>query len=512
MPRTIEIDGRSLGPADAQAVLEGEDVRFTLSAAARAGVDASRAVVDRALAEGRTIYGVNTGFGKLADTRIPADRLRDLQRNLIRSHACGVGAPLPPEEVALALLFRANALAVGCSGVRPVVIDTLLAMLSKGVRPVVPRKGSVGASGDLAPLAHLALPLIGEGEAEFAGRRRPGVEAMRLAGIEPLTLEAKEGLALVNGVQISTAIGARALAVAERLLKTADLAAAMSLEALLGTDTPFDPRIHAARPHPGQAVVAANVRRLLAGSGILPTHRGPHKVQDAYSLRCVPQVHGAARDSIGHAREVVWREVNSATDNPLVFAEDGAVLSGGNFHGEPVAIAMDLTALAIHEIGSISERRVESIVNPALSSGLPPFLARESGLQSGYMMAQVTAAALVCETRTLCVPAAAESIPTSANQEDHVSLSPLAARKAAEIAGNVATVLAIELLAAARGLDYRLPLRPGLGVAAAYDLLRARVPRCEEDVPLAPAIETVREIVLGPDLLAAAECAAGPLD
>jgi histidine ammonia-lyase len=334
---------------------------------------------------------------------------------------------------------------------------------------------------------------------------------MEKAGVPTLTLEAKEGLALINGIQITTAIGARALEVADRLLRTADLAAAMSLEALLGTDVPFDPRIHAARPHPGQALTAGNVRSLLQGSAILPSHSGPHKVQDAYSLRCVPQVHGAARDALTYAREVLYREVNSATDNPLVFAEEGDVLSGGNFHGEPVALALDHAALALHELGSISERRIESIVNPALSSGLPAFLALEGGLQSGYMMAQVTAAALVCETRTLCTPAAAESIPTSANQEDHVSLSPLAARHAAEVAGNVATVLAIEILTAARGLDLRLPLRPGGGIAAAYDALRERVPRMDEDRPLAPAIETVRNLVLEGSLVSAAEGVAAPL-
>jgi len=509
---TLVVDGRSIGPAQVRAFLRGEVDRYSLDKAARKRIVSARGVVEKALLEDRTIYGVNTGFGKLADQRIPKDKVRELQVNLLRSHACGVGAPLPEEEVGLALLFRANALSVGHSGIRPVVVDTLLEMLERGVRPVVPRKGSVGASGDLAPLAHLALPLIGEGEAAYDGRVAPGAMAMARAGIETLTLEAKEGLALINGIQITSALGARALDVADHLLRTADLAAAMSLEALFGTDIPFDARIHAVRPHPGQARTAENVLALLDGSGILPSHRGaPHKVQDAYSLRCVPQVHGAVRDALTYAMEVLYREVNAATDNPLVFPEEGDVLSGGNFHGEPVALALDHATLAVHELGSISERRVESIVNPSLSSGLPAFLALDGGLQSGFMMAQVTAAALVCETRTLCVPAAAESIPTSANQEDHVSMSPLAARKLAEVAGNVATVLAIEILAAARGLDLRLPLRPGRGVEAAYEYLRRHVPRCDRDEPLAPAMAAVRNLVLDEGLLAAAEEATGPI-
>ena len=511
MSAKIIVDGQTLGPETVRLVLSGEPFVAELDPDALGRIKAARAVIEQAIAEDRTIYGVNTGFGKLADQRIPNDKLRQLQVNLLRSHACGVGAPLPEEEVALALLFRANALAVGCSGIRPVVVDTLLAMLNQGVRPEVPRKGSVGASGDLAPLAHLALPLIGEGVAVVNGRRMSGGRAMARAGIETITLQAKEGLALINGIQITSAISTRVLDVGDRLLRTADLAAAMSLEALFGTDVPFDDRIHAVRPHPGQRVSAANVRSLLKGSEILPSHQGPHKVQDAYSLRCVPQVHGAVRDALSYAKRVVYREINSATDNPLVFVEEGDVLSGGNFHGEPVALVMDHATLGLHELGSISERRMESIVNPALSSGLPAFLALEGGLQSGFMMAQVTSAALVCETRTLCVPAAAESIPTSANQEDHVSLSPLAARKCAEVAGNVATILAIEILAAARGLDLRLPLHPGKGVAAAYDYIRQRVPRCDDDTPIAPMMEEVRNIVLDTHFLDAVEAVSGPL-
>ncbi|MEN8149026.1 MAG: histidine ammonia-lyase [Planctomycetota bacterium] len=510
--RTITLDGRSLGPDDVAAILEGSDFDVVLDADALARIEAARATVEKGIEDGRTIYGVNTGFGKLADQSIPPDQVRTLQRNLLLSHACGVGPALPDEIVALAMLFRANSLAVGCSGCRPIVVETLVKMLKLGVRPVVPRKGSVGACGDLAPLAHLALPMIGEGKACLRGEEMEGARAMARAGVTPITLEAKEGLALINGVQISSAIGARVLYMAGRLLRTADLAAAMSLEALLGTDVPFDPRIHAARPHPGQGKTAENVRTLLADSEILVSHREHrHKVQDAYSLRCVPQVHGASRDSLEHAATVVYREVNSATDNPLVFAEEGDVLSGGNFHGEPVAMVMDHSTLALHELGSISERRIESIVNPSLSSGLPPFLAIEGGLHSGFMMAQVTAAALVCETRTLCHPASAESIPTSANQEDHVSMSTVASRKALHVADDVGSILAIEILAASRGLDLRKPLAPGKGVKAAYDFVRGRVPAREEDRMLAPEIEKVRGIVLGEGLLEAVEKVVGPL-
>jgi len=510
--KTIALDGRSLGPADVAVILAGDEFDVILDGAARERIVAARATVEKGIEEGRTIYGVNTGFGKLADQSIPPDKVRELQRNLLRSHACGVGPALEDEIVALALLFRANALAVGCSGARPEVVETLIQMLKLGVRPVVPRKGSVGASGDLAPLAHLALPLIGEGKARFRGEEMDGAKAMARAGVATLTLEAKEGLALINGIQITSAIGARVLYLADRLVRTADLAAAMSLEALLGTDVPFDPRIHAVRPHPGQGKSAENVRRLLEQSEILASHRHDRqKVQDAYSLRCVPQVHGASRDNLEHTATVLYREVNSATDNPLVFAEDGDILSGGNFHGEPVAMVMDHATLALHELGSISERRIESIVNPSLSSGLPPFLAIEGGLHSGFMMAQVTAAALVCETRTLCMPASAESIPTSANQEDHVSLSTVAARKAAHVADDVASILAVEVLAAARGLDIRRPLVPGRGVKAAHDFVRGRVPAKEEDRPLSPEIEVVRGIVLGLGLLEAVESAVGAL-
>jgi len=509
---TITLDGRSIGPDDVAVILAGDDFDVVLDDAARERIVAARATVEKLIADGRTIYGVNTGFGKLADQSIPPDKVRELQRNLLLSHACGVGPRLPDEIVALALLFRANALSVGCSGARPEVVETLIKMLKLGVRPVVPRKGSVGACGDLAPLAHLALPMIGEGRARFRGEEMDGSRAMARAGIAVLTLEAKEGLALINGIQITSAIGARVLYMADRLIRTADLAAAMSLEALLGTDVPFDPRIHAVRPHPGQGKTAENVRRLLVDSEVLASHREDcAKVQDAYSLRCVPQVHGASRDNLEHAGTVLYREVNAATDNPLVFAEEGEVLSGGNFHGEPVAMVMDHATLSLHELGSISERRIESIVNPSLSSGLPPFLAIEGGLHSGFMMAQVTAAALVCETRTLCMPASAESIPTSANQEDHVSLSTVAARKALHVADDVASILAIEILAAARGLDIRRPLVPGKGVKAAYDFVRGRVPAREEDRMLAPEIETVRDIVLGEGLLAKVEEAVGPL-
>ena len=511
-PFAFEVDGRSLDPVTVRRVLAGGPIRPRLADEARARMLASRAVVERAIDEGRTVYGVNTGFGKLANQRIAPAQLRQLQINLLRSHACGVGTPLPDRVVRLALLFRANALAVGYSGVRPLLVETLLEMAAKDVLPRVPEQGSVGASGDLAPLAHLALPLIGEGTVRVDGAERPGGDAMQAAGIALVALEAKEGIALINGIQISTAIGAAMLDDADRLLRIADLAAAMSVDALLGSKTPFDPRIQAVRPHPGQATTARNVRALLEGSEILASHAGCDKVQDAYSLRCVPQVHGAARDALAHASEVVYREINAATDNPLVFAEEGEVLSGGNFHGEPVALVMDHAALAVHELGSISERRIESIVNPALSTGLPAFLAVDGGLQSGFMMAQVTAAALVCETRTGLGPASAESLPTSANQEDHVSLSPLAARVAAFVTRSVASILAIELLTATRGIEFRRPRQAGRGIEAAMARLRARVPAGDDDVALGPMIDAVRTWMLEPGWLSAVENVAGPLE
>jgi histidine ammonia-lyase len=482
-----------------------------LAPAARARIDAARRVVDRIQQGGDgapAVYGVNTGFGFLADVRISADQIRDLQRNLVRSHAAGVGPSLPVEVVRAMLLLRAQVLALGHSGVRAEVADLLVEMLNRGVTPRVPSKGSVGASGDLAPLAHLALVVMGEGEATVADDPTllPGGEALRRAGLTPVAFEAKEGISLVNGTQCMVAQGALALLLAEDACRIADVVGAMSLEAWKGTPRAFDPRIHAARPHPGQAASARNLARLLDGSAIVESHRDCGKVQDPYSFRCMPQVHGATRDALAYARRVLEIEAMSATDNPLVFAADGAdgaLISGGNFHGQPVALALDFAGIAAAELANIAERRIEQLVNPHLSSGLPPFLSEESGLNSGYMMAQVTAAALVSENKILAHPASVDSIPSSAGREDHVSMGVHAADKLARIVDNVRNVLAIELLCAAQGLDIRAPLRPGAALSAAHDVVRARVPHLATDRPVHTDVAAVRALLDDGSLLAA---------
>jgi histidine ammonia-lyase len=418
---------------------------------------ASRRVVDRAIRRGAKVYGVTTGFGKFADVAIAPGEIAELQRNLIRSHAAGVGAPLEAPAVRAMMLLRANALARGNSGIRVATVETLLAMLAADILPVVPSQGSVGASGDLAPLSHLALALMGEGRVRVGGRQAASGLALRRAGIRPVALAAKEGLALINGVQMSVAVGGLALARALELARVADLIGAATVDASRGSDTAFDPRIVAARPHPGAAASAKNLRALLAGSAIRESHRGCGRVQDNYALRCMPQVHGAARDAFGHARSVLEREMNSATDNPLVFAARGDILSGGNFHGAPVGLVLDYAAIAATDLASISERRIEKLVNPALSD-LPAFLVREGGLHSGLMMAQVTAAALVSECKILAYPASVDSIPTSAAKEDHVSMSPIAARKLAAVVENLERVLAIEAIAAFQAMEFLRPL------------------------------------------------------
>jgi histidine ammonia-lyase len=484
----------------------------TLSEAARGRIQRARDVVDRIAAGGAeapAVYGINTGFGALAEKRISPDQIAALQRNLVRSHAAGVGVPLPAEAVRAMMLLRAAVLAVGHSGCRVVCADLLLAMLNRGVHPIIPSRGSVGASGDLAPLAHLALVLIGEGEAEHEGQRMPGGEALRRAGLAPIELAAKEGLTLLNGTQLMTAVGALVVHDALETALVADVAGAMSLEAYKGTPRAFDPRIHAARPHPGQAESARFLARLLVDSGIVESHRDCGKVQDPYSLRCMPQVHGATRDTLGYVRGVLEREAASATDNPLVFTQeaDGSsddIVSGGNFHGQPVAMALDFAAIAVAELANISERRIEQLVNPHLSSGLPPFLAPDSGLHSGFMIAQVAAAALVSENKILCHPASVDSIPSSAGREDHVSMGAHAALKLVQVHDQVRNVLAIELLVAAQGLDLRLPHRPGPGLRAAHAHLRARVPAMMEDRPIAPDIEAVRRLIDDGSLLRAA--------
>ncbi len=446
---------------------------------ARARMDEARAVVERLVASGAVVYGITTGFGDLATTYIPPADTRRLQENLLISHAVGVGPALPRDVVRAMLLLRANTLALGHSGCRPLIVDRLLAFLEAGVHPVVPAQGSVGASGDLAPLAHLALPLIGRGEVEMGGQVIPALVALREAGLEPLVLEAKEGLALLNGTQLMSAIGALLLADADRLTRTASVAAALSVEALLGTDVAFAAAYQLARPHPGQVAVAAELRHLLRDSGLMASHHGSmHKVQDPYSLRCVPQVHGAVRDALDYLRRVLDVEMNAATDNPLVFPGGGVaavdvaatggglVISGGNFHGEPIALALDFAKLALAELGAISERRIALLVDHRLSGGLPPFLAEASGLNSGMMIYQYTAAALASENKVLVHPASADSIPTSANQEDHVSMGATAARHARDVLANVERILSIELLAGAQALDLRLELVPGAAPGA----------------------------------------------
>lgn len=484
--------------------------RAVLPAASRQRIDRARAFVAGLAAAGEgapNVYGVNTGFGALAETRIPADQIRALQRNLVRSHACGVGPDLPEDAVRAMMVLRAQVLALGCSGVRAEVVDLLLGLLDRGVCPRIPSQGSVGASGDLAPLAHLALVLIGEGEATYQGKRMPGGDALRAAGLTPVVLEAKEGLALINGTQLMLAVGALAVTEADELCRHADVVGAMSLEALEGSARPFDERIQAVRPHPGQAEVAGNLRSLLAQSEIMESHRDCKKVQDPYSLRCMPQIHGATRDALRWVREVLEREIMAATDNPLVFVDErgaGAeVISGGNFHGQPLAIALDLAAIAVAELANVSERRIEQLVNPAMSSGLPPFLAPRTGLDSGFMMAQVTAASLVSENKVLCHPASVDSIPSSAGKEDHVSMGAISARKLARVVDHVRIVLAIEALVAAQGLDVRLPRKPGRGVQAAHAAVRAVVPTLTEDRPLHLDIEACRSLLAGPDLIAA---------
>ena len=516
-PEPIVLDGASLTIADVESVARGRRP-IVLDDAARARMEESRALIEAIVARGEVVYGVTTGFGDLATRFIPPEDAARLQENLLMSHAAGVGGELPRELVRAMLLLRANTLALGHSGCRPAIVDGLVAFLAAGIHPVVPSQGSVGASGDLAPLAHLALPLIGRGRVELNGTVVPALVALREANLEPLTLEAKEGLALLNGTQLMSAIGALLVADADRLGATASVAASMSVEALLGTDVAFSAAYQLARPHPGQVAVAAELRHLLRGSGFQTAHKATaHKVQDPYSLRCVPQVHGAVRDAIDHLRAVLDIEMNSATDNPLVFPEGGVaaedalataggrVISGGNFHGEPIALALDFAKLAIAELGAISERRTALLLDARLSGGLPAFLAASSGLDSGLMLVQYTAAALASENKVLAHPATVDSIPTSANQEDHVSMGPIAGRHARTVLEHVEQILAIELLVAAEALDSRAalfaaerpdePPQPGAGVAEAHRRIRALVPRLDGDREPGPDLAAVTRLV-----------------
>jgi histidine ammonia-lyase len=469
--------------------------RLELDARARSELARGAGTVAAIVDSGLPAYGVNTGFGKLAQTQIPREDLEQLQRNLILSHSVGVGPLLSDEVVRLVMLLKVASLARGYSGVRPQVVDALLALLNAEVYPCIPSKGSVGASGDLAPLAHMAAVLLGLGEARHAGRAMPATHGLAAAGLEPLTLGPKEGLALLNGTQVSTALALHGLFAAENVYAAAVVAGAMSVDAAKGSDTPFDPRIHELRGHAGQVAVAATYRRLLKDSEIRASHlTGDSKVQDPYSLRCQPQVMGACRDVMDHAARTLLIESNGVTDNPLVFPDSGDLLSGGNFHAEPVALAADALALAIAEVGALSERRIALLIDASIS-GLPPFLTAASGLNSGFMIAHVTAAALASENKSLAHPASVDSLPTSANQEDHVSMATFAARRLTDMADNTAMIVAIELLAAAQGIDFRRPLRTSPPLEEAHALTRAAAPHLEGDRFLATDIEAVAPMV-----------------
>ncbi|MGI8835911.1 MAG: histidine ammonia-lyase [Pyrinomonadaceae bacterium] len=491
----IQLRGQTLTLEQIAAVANGDE-QVTLAGEARSRMEQSRRVVEKIVSENRAVYGVNTGFGKLSEVRIEPGQLRALQLNLVRSHSCGLGNPLSIAEARAMLLLRANVLACGLSGARPEAADTLIAMLERGVTPVIPEKGSVGASGDLAPLAHLALCAIGEGEAFYKDARLTSADALQQAGIEPLQLEVKEGLALLNGTQAMGAVGGLALQRADRLARLADVAGAMSLEALKGTPVAFDERIHAARPHAGQSEVAKHLRQLLEGSEIRASHlQNDPRVQDAYSLRCMPQVHGAVRDTLRYARAVVETETGSATDNPLVFAETEEVLSGGNFHGAPLSLAFDFAAIALTDLISITERRIDRLVNPDANEELPPFLTKHAGIASGFMMLQVTAVALLCEAKILAHPASADNVPTDGGKEDHVSMGMTAATKLRSIVDLAEQVIAIELITGAEGLEHRKPLAPGRGVRAAYDSVRKYVAPLTDDRSMSAEIEGVVEAI-----------------
>ena len=491
----LQLRGQTLTLEQIAAVAYGRE-QIALTDDARARMEQSRRVVEKIVAENRTVYGVNTGFGKLSDVRIEPGQLSALQLNLVRSHSCGLGSPLSIAEARAMLLLRANVLASGLSGARPVAAETLVAMLERGVTPVIPEKGSVGASGDLAPLAHLALCAIGEGEAFYNGARLSSADALKQAGIEPLQLEVKEGLALLNGTQAMGAVGGLALQRADQLVRLADVAGAMSLEALKGTPVAFDERIHAARAHTGQGEVAGHLRALLTGSEIRASHiQDDPRVQDAYSLRCMPQVHGAVRDTLQYARVTVETETGSATDNPLVFAETEEVLSGGNFHGAPLGLAFDYSAIALTDLISITERRIDRLVNPDANEDLPPFLTKHAGIASGFMMLQVTAVALLSEAKILSHPASTDNVPTDGGKEDHVSMGMTAATKLRSVVDLAEQAIAIELITAAEGLEHRKPLAPGRGVKQAYETVRALVKPLNNDRSMSADIGRVVEAI-----------------
>ena len=507
----IRLTGDDLRIDDVWAVAYG-GAAVALSDEARAKMRAARELVEHAAHGTREhTYGINTGFGRFVSKSIPEEQTEELQLRLLRSHACGVGDPYPPEIVRAAMLLRANALAKGTSGARIETAELLLECLARGLVPRVPSRGSVGASGDLAPLAHLALPLVGEGQAWYEGELLSGADALAAAGLEPTRLAAKEGLSLINGTQFMAAYGALELVRARGLARAADLACALSLEALQGSRTSFLPQIHALRPLRGQTASAANVLRLIEGSAINEAHKWCDKVQDAYSLRCAPQVHGAARDLLDYVEATVAVELNAATDNPLVLVDDELLVSNGNFHGQPLAFALDALAMASSELANISERRIERLVNPNLSDGLPAFLTSNGGLNSGFMIPQYVAASLVSENKVLCHPASVDSIPTSAGQEDHVSMGNAAGLKAWQVLANSERAIAIELLAGAQGVEFLAPLEPGAGVRATHSFIRSLSPRLGDDRPLAPDIEAVAEAIRDWSLVAAVETEVGEL-
>jgi len=503
----LDLDGLTIEDL-AAAAREGAILR--LGPAAERRIADGRALVEQWVAEERRIYGVTTGFGALSDVAISKKDTRRLQENILMSHAAGVGAPLDAEIVRAAMTLRVKDFARGHSGIRLATAQHLLDLLNCGIAPVVPEKGSVGASGDLAPLAHMALVLLGKGEAFHEGRRISGAEALAVCGLTPLQLESAEGLALVNGTQVMTAIGGLAVYDAVRLSRLTDIAASMSLEVLMGSRMEFNPRIHQVRPHAGQIAAAANMERITRNSDIISSHKDCSRIQDAYTLRCSPQVHGATKDAIAYCRRVIETEMNSSTGNPLIFADSSEFMLGGNFHGQPVALAMDFMGMAVAELANISERRIERLVNPNLS-GLPAFLVSDGGLNSGFMIAQYTAAALVSENKVLSHPASVDSIPTSANKEDHVSMGTIAARKCREIVANTANVVAIELLCAAQGLDLFTNLKPGEGTRAAYQVIRRSISHLDADRFLAADITAVRELMRSGEILRAVEETVGDL-
>ncbi len=506
----ITLDGNSL-TVDDVALVAREFETTALSPDASSMMEASRELVEKIGREGRVAYGVKTGIGELANVSIPNEDLRRLQLNIVRSHSAGVGEPLPEDVVRAMMVIRANGLAKGYSGVRPVIVELICSMLNARLHPLVPRKGSVGASGDLAPLAHLSLLMVGEGEALLEGERLEGGEALERVGLQPVELLAKEGLALINGTSLMSAYGCLGLRDAQRCLKNALVAGAMSFEALKASPQPFDPRIQALRPHPGQTVVAKTILRLLEDSEVIPSHKDCPKVQDAYTLRCMPQVFGACHDVLAQARRVFGVEINAATDNPLLFARDGESLSCGNFHGQPLAFVLDFMAIALTSLGAFAERRIARLMDGHLSE-LPPFLTESSGLNSGLMLAQYTAAALASQNKVLAHPASVDSIPTSANQEDFVCMGPAAGEKLFQVVENVRHLLAIEYLCAAQGLDFVRPLKPGKGASTAHVFLRNYVPQVTEDRPLSRDIERIVDLLAGGEVLREVERVVGPLD